>query len=62
MTRLDLLIDLGGQPISGSLAIAGKEATAFSGYTGLIAALEALRLGDDRDEALTDNPDREEKT
>jgi hypothetical protein len=44
MTRVDLRIDLGGEPVSGSLAIAGAEATPFSGYTGLIAALEALRL------------------
>jgi hypothetical protein len=50
MTRLDLRIDLGGQPVSGSLAIAGGEATPFSGYTGLIAALEALRLGSAHEE------------
>jgi hypothetical protein len=45
ITRLDLRIDLGGQPVSGSLGIAGGQSTPFSGYTGLIAALEALRLG-----------------
>jgi hypothetical protein len=50
MTRVDLRIDLGGQPVSGSLAIAGAAATPFSGYTGLIAALEALRLGAEDEE------------
>ena len=44
--HLDLHIDLGAQPVAGSLAAAGEHATSFSGYTGLIAALEALRLGD----------------
>jgi hypothetical protein len=44
ITRLDLRIDLSGQPVSGSVAITGGKATRFSGYTGLIAALEALRL------------------
>jgi hypothetical protein len=50
--HLDLHIDLGAQPVAGSLAAAGGRATSFSGYTGLIAALEALRLGDrERDES-----------
>jgi hypothetical protein len=44
--HLDLQIDLGARPVAGSLAPAGGEATRFSGYTGLIAALEALRLGE----------------
>ena len=44
--HLDLHIDLGAQPVAGSLAAVGGHATNFSGYTGLIAALEALRLGD----------------
>lgn len=48
--RFDLRIDLGGQPVSGSLAIADGKTTQFSGYTGLIAALEALRLGAEEEE------------
>jgi hypothetical protein len=44
--HLDLQIDLGTQPVTGTLAAGGAPASEFSGYTGLIAALEALRLGD----------------
>jgi hypothetical protein len=44
--HLDLHIDLGTQPVAGTLSVAGGAASEFSGYTGLIAALEALRLGD----------------
>ena len=46
LTHLDLSIDLDTEPIAGSLAVAGGEATKFNGYTGLIAALEALRQGE----------------
>jgi hypothetical protein len=42
--RLDL--DLDDEPISGRIAIEGAEPLAFTGYTGLIAALESIRAGD----------------
>jgi hypothetical protein len=57
MTHVDLRIDLRREPISGSLVTAGAETTPFSGYTGLIAALEALRL----DEQARQNTTREEQ-
>jgi hypothetical protein len=46
LMHLVLHIELGTQPVTGSLASAEGPATQFSGYTGLIAALEAFRLGD----------------
>jgi hypothetical protein len=58
MTQVDLRIDLGREPVTGSLATAGLETTPFSGYTGLIAALEALRL----DEQARQDTTREEHT
>ena len=41
--RLDL--DLDAEPISGQVALDGVDPVAFTGYTGLIAALEAIRAG-----------------
>jgi hypothetical protein len=45
--RLDL--DLDAEPISGRIAVDGAEAVAFTGYTGLIAALESIRAGERED-------------
>jgi hypothetical protein len=42
-TRLDLDLDLAATPIVGELGAAGAEARPFSGYAGLIAAVEAIR-------------------
>jgi len=41
--RIDLDLDLGSEPVAGRLAVVGGAARGFTGYAGLIAALEALR-------------------
>jgi hypothetical protein len=56
--HLDLHIDLGTQPVAGTLSVAGGAASEFSGYTGLIAALEALRLGDGEQTATKEKENR----
>jgi hypothetical protein len=45
--RLDL--DLDAEPISGQVAVEGDESLPFTGYTGLIAALESIRAGETED-------------
>jgi hypothetical protein len=45
--RVDL--DLDAEPITGRVAVDGDEPLAFTGYTGLIAALESIRAGDRED-------------
>jgi hypothetical protein len=45
--RLDLDLDV--EPISGRVAVDGAEPVAFTGYTGLIAALESIRAGERED-------------
>jgi hypothetical protein len=45
--RLDLDVD--AEPISGQVAVDGAEPVAFTGYTGLIAALESIRAGERQD-------------
>jgi hypothetical protein len=42
-THLDLDLVLDGESVSGRLALAGAEPRPFSGYAGLIAAVESLR-------------------
>jgi len=42
--RLDL--DLDSEPISGRVGLDGADPVAFTGYTGLIAALESIRAGE----------------
>jgi hypothetical protein len=42
--RLDLELD--AEPISGRVGVDGAEPVAFTGYTGLIAALESIRAGE----------------
>jgi hypothetical protein len=42
-TRLDLDLDLRDEPISGELTPPGGSPRPFTGYTGLIAAVEAIR-------------------
>jgi hypothetical protein len=44
--HLQLDLDLDAEPISGRIAVEGAEPLAFTGYTGLIAALESIRAGD----------------
>jgi hypothetical protein len=44
--HLHLDIDLDAEPISGRLALEDAEPLPFTGYTGLIAALEAIRAGE----------------
>jgi hypothetical protein len=43
--RLHLDLDLAGTPITGELTVEGGPPRPFTGYAGLIAALEAI-LGD----------------
>lgn len=40
-------MDLGSEPVIGRLAVGGGTAHPFTGYAGLIAALQALREGDE---------------
>ena len=40
-------MDLGSEPVVGRLAVGGGAARSFTGYAGLIAALQALREGDE---------------
>ena len=40
-------MDLGSEPVIGRLAVRGGTAHPFTGYAGLIAALQALREGND---------------
>jgi hypothetical protein len=47
--HLRLELDLDDEPISGRIAIDGDEPLAFTGYTGLIAALESIRAGEPED-------------
>jgi hypothetical protein len=44
--HLQLDLDLGAEPISGRIAVEDAEPLAFTGYTGLIAALESIRAGE----------------
>jgi hypothetical protein len=44
--HLQLHLDLEAEPIAGWLAVEDGEPLAFTGYTGLIAALEAIRAGE----------------
>lgn len=57
VTHLALDIRLAAKPVSGSLALAGETATEFSGYMGLINALEALR-SQERDGADLEREDQ----
>ena len=43
--HLDLELALDSEPIAGRLSRAGEEQVTFTGYTGLIAALERVRDG-----------------
>jgi hypothetical protein len=45
--RIELDVDLGSEPVIGRLAVGGGPAHPFTGYAGLIAALQALREGDE---------------
>ena len=47
--RLRLDLDLDAEPISGQVTLDGAEPVAFTGYTGLIAALESIRAGETED-------------
>jgi hypothetical protein len=47
--HLRLALDLDAEPISGQVALDGAEPVAFTGYTGLIAALESIRAGERED-------------
>jgi hypothetical protein len=44
--QLQLHLDLDVDPISGRIAAEDAEPIAFTGYTGLISALEAIRAGE----------------
>jgi hypothetical protein len=44
--HLHLDLDLDAEPITGCVAIEDGEQLAFTGYTGLISALEAIRAGE----------------
>jgi hypothetical protein len=45
-THLRLDLDLRSEPISGEVAADGAEPHRFTGYSGLIAALESIRHGE----------------
>jgi hypothetical protein len=45
-TRITLDLRPNGGPVEGRVAAAGKEPREFSGYAGLIAALESIRATD----------------
>ena len=45
--RIDLDLDAGSEPVAGRLVVAGGAEHPFTGYAGLIAALEELRRGED---------------
>jgi hypothetical protein len=47
--HLLLDVELDAEPISGRVAVGGEEPVAFTGYTGLIAALESIRAGEPED-------------
>ena len=53
VTRLDLELDLDGEPISGQLALPGDSPVGFTGYTGLIAAVETIRERERQQPAAT---------
>jgi hypothetical protein len=44
--HLLLDLDLGSEPVSGSVGAEGAEPLGFTGYAGLIAALQAIRADD----------------
>jgi hypothetical protein len=47
--HLRLELELDTEPIGGRVAIDGAEPVTFTGYTGLIAALESIRAGERED-------------
>jgi hypothetical protein len=49
--HLQLDLDLHSEPISGRLAAEDSEPLAFTGYTGLIAALESIRADEPEEPA-----------
>jgi hypothetical protein len=53
-TRITLDLCLSGKPVEGQIAATGQEPRSFSGYAGLIAALESIRLANvhDPDEGM----------
>ena len=42
--RITLDLCLSGKPVEGHIEVNGEEPRSFSGYAGLIAALESIRL------------------
>jgi|1185.fasta_scaffold229430_2 hypothetical protein len=52
-TRISLDLRLSGKPVEGRVAAAGEEPRQFSGYAGLIAALESIRTANGRDNEET---------
>ncbi len=44
-TRITLDLELSGMPVEGRLAPEGGTERSFTGYAGLIAALESIRVG-----------------
>jgi len=48
-TRITLDLRLSGKPVEGEIAATGEKPRSFSGYAGLIAALESIRLANARD-------------
>jgi hypothetical protein len=47
-TRITLDLQLSGERVEGRVAAAGEEPRDFSGYAGLIAALESIRTANGR--------------
>jgi hypothetical protein len=45
-TRITLNLEVSGMPVKGRLAPEGGTERSFTGYAGLIAALESIRAGD----------------
>jgi hypothetical protein len=46
IAHLHLDLDLDAEPISGCVTLEDGEPLGFTGYTGLISALEAIRAGE----------------
>jgi hypothetical protein len=45
-THLHLVLDLGGEPISGRVGAEDAETHGFTGYMGLIAVLQSIRAAE----------------
>ncbi len=54
--KLKLAVDVGSDPITGSLALEGQDPKSFSGWIELVAAIEAARFDGGLVERLAAGP------